>query len=101
MCNIYVQPMLLFLRVILKIQCHDINISIKDSNCLSRLVQQKKSKYRSSMTSSHVLAIQGWALSVFFYFCNNKNDFLHFYQVNLTGSVLFKEDWYRNRLLTL
>ena len=33
---------------------------------------------------------QSWALSVLLDFFNNKNDFLHFYQVSLTGSGLFK-----------
>ena len=33
--------------------------------------------------------LQSWALSVFFlFFSEIKNDFLHFYQVNLTGSGL-------------
>ena len=33
---------------------------------------------------------QSWALSVFLNFFSIKNSFLHFFQVNLTGSGLFK-----------
>ena len=52
---------------------------------------RKKTRQRSRMTGFR--KCQSWALSVFLNFFNNKNDFLHFYQVNLTGN------WCRNRLL--
>ena len=42
---------------------------------------------------------QSWALDVFDYFFNYKNDiFCIFYQVNLTGGRLFKYEWRRNGL---
>ena len=34
--------------------------------------------------------MQSWALSVFFNFFNNEEDFLHFLSSYLTGSGLFK-----------
>ena len=44
---------------------------------------------------------QSWALEVFLNFFNNKKIiFCIFYQVNLTGSGLFKQDGCRNRLLS-
>ena len=47
-----------------------------------------------------VYFLQSWARSVFFNFFTKKMIFCIFYQVNLTGSGLFKKDWCRNRLLT-
>ena len=48
-----------------------------------------------SIVNPLVTSVQhSWALSVFFNFTNHKNLFFFiFYQVNLTGSGLFKLDW--------
>ena len=43
-----------------------------------------------ALTIFFIEDIQSWALSVFFNFSIMKNDFMHFYQVNLTLSGLFK-----------
>ena len=44
---------------------------------------------------------RSWALSVFFsFFINKKWFFAFFFQVNLTESGLFKQDWCRNGLFT-
>ena len=36
------------------------------------------------------LMTQSWAITIFFNIFNNKNDYCILYQVNLTGSGLFK-----------